>query len=76
MVMTLALLVYAVAQRQLRQPLAHRQATVPNHINQPTTTPTLRWVFQLLTICQESDTPYSRGATVYAFDLLHPTSPS
>jgi transposase len=40
MVMTLALRVYAVAQRRLRQPLAHHQETVPNHINQPTTTPT------------------------------------
>jgi transposase len=48
MVMTLALLVYAVAQRRLRHQLAHHQKTVPNHINQPTTSPTLRWVFQLL----------------------------
>jgi transposase len=48
MVMTLALLVYAVAQRRLRQQLAHHQETVPNQINQPTTSPTLRWVFQLL----------------------------
>jgi transposase len=48
MVMTLALLVYAVAPRRLRQHLAHHQETVPNQINQPTTTPTLRWVFQLL----------------------------
>jgi transposase len=48
MVMTLALLVYSVAQRRLRQQLAHRHTTVPNHINQPTAAPTLRWVFQLL----------------------------
>ena len=48
MVMTLALLVYSVAQRRLRQPLAHRRTTVPNQINQPTAAPTLRWVFQLL----------------------------
>jgi transposase len=48
MVMTLALLVYSVAQRRLRQHLAHHHATVPNQINQPTTSPTLRWVFQLL----------------------------
>jgi transposase len=48
MVMTLALLVYAVAQRRLRHQLAHHQETVPNQINQPTTSPTLRWVFQLL----------------------------
>jgi transposase len=48
MVMTLALLVYSVAQRRLRQQLAQHNLTVPNQINQPTTSPTLRWVFQLL----------------------------
>jgi hypothetical protein len=48
MVMTLALLVYSVAQRRLRAPLAIHQETVPNQIAQPTSSPTLRWVFQLL----------------------------
>jgi transposase len=48
MVMTLALLVYSVAQRRLRKQLADNQETVPNQINQPTPAPTLRWVFQLL----------------------------
>src|SRR5439155_15909122 len=48
MVMTLALLVYSVAQRRLRAQLATHQETVPNQINQPTASPTLRWVFQLL----------------------------
>ena len=48
MVMTLALLVYSVAQRRLRAQLAKYHATVPNQINQPTASPTLRWVFQLL----------------------------
>jgi transposase len=48
MVMTLALLVYSVTQRRLRQQLAERHQTVPNQIHQPTTSPTLRWVFQLL----------------------------
>ena len=48
MVMTLALLVYSVTQRRLRQQLAAHNETVPNHIHQPTTAPTLRWVFQLL----------------------------
>ena len=48
MVMTLALLVYSVAQRRLRAQLATHQETVPNQINHPTTSPTLRWVFQLL----------------------------
>jgi transposase len=48
MVMTLALLVYSVAQRRLRKQLATHQETVPNQINHPTTSPTLRWVCQLL----------------------------
>ncbi len=48
MVMTLALLVYSVAQRRLRQELARQNETIPNQINQPTNRPTLRWVFQVL----------------------------
>jgi transposase len=48
MVMTLALLVYAVAQRRLRRELARQNETIPNQINQPTSRPTLRWVFQVL----------------------------
>ena len=48
MVMTLALLVYSVAQRRLRQALARQHESLPNQINQPTQRPTLRWVFQLL----------------------------
>jgi transposase len=47
MVMTLALLVYSVTQRRLRQRLAKHHETVPNQINQPTSSPTLRWIFQL-----------------------------
>jgi transposase len=48
MVMTLALLVYSVTQRRLRQQLARQQATVPNQLHQPSERPTLRWVFQRL----------------------------
>jgi transposase len=48
MVMTLALLVYSVAQRRLRRELARQNETIPNQINQPTRRPTLRWVFQVL----------------------------
>ena len=48
MVMTLALLVYSVAQRRLRQELARQKESLPNQINQPTSRPTLRWVFQVL----------------------------
>jgi transposase len=48
MVMTCALLVYAVTQRRLRKQLGRQHDTIPNQINQPTARPTLRWVFQLL----------------------------
>ncbi len=48
MVMTLALLVYSVVQRRLRQELARQKESLPNQIHQPTQRPTLRWVFQLL----------------------------
>ena len=48
MVMTLALLVYSVAQRRMRNRLETQGETLPNQIGLPTATPTLRWVFQLL----------------------------
>src|SRR6266478_6529168 len=48
MVMTLALLVYSVAQRRLRRELVRQNETIPNQINHPTNRPTLRWVFQVL----------------------------
>lgn len=46
MVMGLCLLVYTLGQRQLRQALAHSEETIPNQLKKPTSTPTLRWVFQ------------------------------
>ena len=48
MVMTLALLVYSIAQRRLRNALAKQNQILPNQINQPTKTPTMRWIFQLM----------------------------
>jgi len=48
MVMSLALLVYTIAERRLRKALKEQGDTLPNQIKQPTATPTLRWVFQLL----------------------------
>lgn len=48
MVMTLALMVYSIAERKLRKSLAENNETLPNQIKQATATPTLRWVFQLL----------------------------
>ena len=47
-VMTLALLIYTVAQRRLRQWLAINKKTIPNQINKQIARPTLRWAFQLL----------------------------
>jgi len=48
MVMTLALLVYSIAERRLRAALKMQKESLPNQINKPTQTPTLRWIFQLL----------------------------
>jgi transposase len=48
LVMTLALLVYSLAERRLRKALAELKQTLPNQIKQETSRPTLRWVFQLL----------------------------
>ena len=47
-VMTLALLVYSVAQRRMRDSLKAQEETLPDQIGRPTDRPTLRWVFQML----------------------------
>ena len=47
MVMGLALLVYALAERKLRQGLAEHGETIPDQKGKPTSTPTLRRVFQI-----------------------------
>ena len=36
-----------IAQRYLRQRLEQAKASVPNQLNKPTRTPTMRWIFQL-----------------------------
>jgi transposase len=46
MIMALCLLVYNLGQRQLRQALACQDETIPNQLGKPTSSPTLRWVFQ------------------------------
>ena len=46
MIMVLCLLVYNLAQRQLRLALALSEDTIPNQLGKPTNSPTLRWVFQ------------------------------
>lgn len=47
MIMGLALLVYALAERQLRLALEQKNETIPDQKGKPTQKPTLRWVFQV-----------------------------
>ena len=47
MIMVLALLIYALAERKLRQQLTETGQSVPNQVGKKTQTPTMRWVFQL-----------------------------
>lgn len=46
MIMTLALMVYSLGQRQLRQALDQAHSTLPNQKDKPTARPTLRWILQ------------------------------
>ena len=46
--MTLTLLAYSVAQRQLRKAISQRDESIPNQINRPIKTLILRCIFQLL----------------------------
>ena len=46
MIMGLALLIYALAERQLRLSLEMTHETIPDQKGKPTSTPTIRWVFQ------------------------------
>jgi len=47
MLMGLALLVYSLAERKLREALKEMKATIPNQLRKPTQMPTIRWVFQM-----------------------------
>ncbi len=47
MIMGLALLVYSLAERKLREALKAMKTTIPNQLKKPTQTPTIRWVFQI-----------------------------
>ena len=47
MVMGLALLIFALGERQLRLALKQNHETIPDQKGKPTQTPTLRWVFQV-----------------------------
>jgi transposase len=46
MIMGLALLIYALAERQMRLTLAKNEETIPDQKGKPTQTPTIRWAFQ------------------------------
>jgi len=46
MIMGLCLLVYNLGQRSLRLALQAANQTIPNQLGKPTSTPTLRWIFQ------------------------------
>ena len=46
MIMALCLLVYTLAQRQIRAALLSSKSTIKNQIGKPTERPTLRWIFQ------------------------------
>lgn len=45
-IMVLCLLVYRFAEYRLRTRLAESAQTLPNQVNKPTSTPTMRWIFQ------------------------------
>ncbi len=47
MIMVLALLIYALAERKLRLQLAETGQSLPSQVGKPTQTPTMRWIFQL-----------------------------
>ena len=47
MVMGLSLLVYALAERWVRQELKKQKQTIPNQVGKPTQNPTLRRIFQM-----------------------------
>ncbi|MBD2564967.1 MULTISPECIES: IS1634 family transposase [Nostoc] len=46
MIMGLCLLVYTLAQRQIRAALKNAQSTIKNQLGKSTNRPTLRWIFQ------------------------------
>lgn len=46
MIMALCLLVYTLAQRQMRAALLSSKSTIKNQLGKPTDRPTLRWIFQ------------------------------
>lgn len=53
MVMTLCLMVYGVSEYELQQSLQEKNETIPNQMNKPTNTPSLRWVYFLFRVVNE-----------------------
>jgi transposase len=51
MIMTLALMVYSLGQRQLRRALEQADSTLPNQKGKPTARPTLRWIQRVFSVC-------------------------
>ena len=47
MIMTLCLMVYSIAQHQLREALKKANETIPNQLKKPTQNPTMMWVCRL-----------------------------
>lgn len=47
MIMGLALLIFALGERKLRQALKENNESIPDQKGKPTQTPTMRWVFQV-----------------------------
>ena len=47
-IMTLSLLVYAIAQRKIRNALKDNNISIPNQLKHSTQAPTMKWVFKLL----------------------------
>ncbi len=47
MIMGLALLIYALGERQLRQPLEKNNETIPDQKGKLTQMPTIRWMYQI-----------------------------
>ena len=45
-IMVLCLLVYRLAEFRLRSRLGQTQQTIPDQVQKPTASPTMRWVFQ------------------------------
>jgi transposase len=73
LIMVLCLLVYRLAEWRLRQQLAACDQTVPNQLKQPTTRPTMRWMFEcfegisLLTL----PSPGGSQTLVHGLEPLH-----